>query len=377
MQDWYYDREQSRAKHEILRRYLTPFAQKILRQWPSIDFIDGFSGPWENRDEENLSDTSIGVSLQTLSAVAESLGHNTSNRLIRCIFNEEKSSSFAKLETYLNDNREEFPLLKTAIFRGKFEDNAVEIRRSATHAFQLLFIDPTGYTGFPPSSLGLFKGRSTEIIVNFMRSFIERFVSGEHEDRERHLAGLVGQKRAKYLLVTGLTIESLEAEYLSMLRSDLGYRFAGFSPIHNKDKNEIHFNLAYATNHFAGMEVLRNAEYGALSEYDRKRFERSRDTTTSDLFEGMDEELEVRGPYLQRRRAHLDGVDQALQKELAKHPNGIDFGNLAATVQQSHFLRQTELKAALVEMADRGVVQPAWRERSRKKPSVRDVIQLT
>jgi len=74
LNDFYRDREQSQAKHEILRRYLTPFANKILHAWPSIDFIDGFAGPWENRDEDGFSDTSIGIALETLSRVAEQRG---------------------------------------------------------------------------------------------------------------------------------------------------------------------------------------------------------------------------------------------------------------------------------------------------------------
>jgi three-Cys-motif partner protein len=245
LSDLYYGREQSQAKHEILGRYLLPFANKILSKWPSIDFIDGFSGPWENNDKETLSDTSIGIALRTLSEVAEKGGHNARNPRIRCIFNEADPKSYALLHAFIDKHGRDYPLLKIDIFQGAFEGNAAKIWRAADHSFQLLFVDPTGYTGFPPSSLALFKGRSSEVIVNFMRSFIERFVSGEHRDRKRYLVGLVGAKRAQYLLDTGVSIESVEDEYLSMLRGDLGYKFAGFSPIHNPDRNEIHFNLVF------------------------------------------------------------------------------------------------------------------------------------
>lgn len=230
MSDLYDGREQSRAKHDILRRYLEPFSNKILSAWKSIDFIDGFSGPWKNSDTKKLSDTSIGISLRTLSDVAEARGHSAGSPQIRCIFNEKDPKAYARLKEYTERARKEFPLIEIMTFEGEFSKNADVIRKAANNQFQLLFVDPTGYTGFPPSALKLFGNRSSEIIVNFMRSFMERFVSGDHLDKEAALVGLVGAKRAQYLLDTGADIKDVEAEYLKMLRADLGYGFAGFSP---------------------------------------------------------------------------------------------------------------------------------------------------
>lgn len=41
----YIDREQTQAKHFILRGYLQELAYKVLRGW-DIAYVDGFSGPW-------------------------------------------------------------------------------------------------------------------------------------------------------------------------------------------------------------------------------------------------------------------------------------------------------------------------------------------
>jgi len=179
----YVGREQTLAKHDILRRYLEPFSIKILPAWKSIDFIDGFSGPWENTDKENLSDTSIGISLRILSGVAEASGHTSQSPRIRCIFNEKDRKTYSRLLDYIERARIEFPLIEIKTFQGEFSENAAAIRKAANNAYQLLFVDPTGYTGFPPSALSLFGNRSSEIIVNFMRSFMERFVSGDHLDK--------------------------------------------------------------------------------------------------------------------------------------------------------------------------------------------------
>lgn len=374
MENLYVGREQSQAKHAILSRYLTPFANKILSTWKSIDFIDGFSGPWKNVDTVDLSDTSIGVALRTLSSVAEVLGHSHQDRRIRCIFNEANPEAYRRLDTFIRRRSDDFPLLKLHTFQGEFEVNAASIRSAANHEFQLLFIDPTGYTGFPPSSLALFNGRSSEIIINFMRSFIERFVSGNHEDRDRHLAGLIGEKRARYLIDTGLSIQSIENEYLSMLRGDLGYRYAGYSPIHNPDRDQIHFNLAYATNHFAGMEVMRCAEFAALSEHDRNRFTKSLGDTGGGLFGDMLDEMEITGPYLRTRKRHIKDAQAVLEELVNQNPRGMAFGEMAAIAQQTLYLRRSELGDVVVKMAEQGVVQPSWRARNGRKPKQTDQI---
>ena len=376
MQDLYRDREQSEAKHQILRRYITPFAYKILQTYPSLDFIDGFSGPWKNNDTDNLTDTSIGISLRTLSSVAVSLGHKPGSPRIRCIFNEADPTAYAQLHAFVARSRSEFPLVKICTFQGEFATNAPAIKSAADHSFQLLFVDPTGYTGFPPQSLSHFRGRSTELIVNVMRSFIERFVSGNHRDQESALIGLVGAKRAQYLKDTGLTIESLEAEYLSMLRGTLGYKFAGYSPIHNPDKNQIHFNLAYATNHPEGMEAMRNAEFRALSEHDRNRYKKTDLGCAPSLFDALDSEPEIRGPYLTARKGHEEKAAQVMLDILADHPRGLRFDELSARAQQVLFLKRTELGAEIVKLAFKGAVNDPWKERKGRTPGKSDTIKL-
>lgn len=374
MNKLYVGREQSLAKHEILRQYIEPFAYKIVKQWKCLDFVDCFSGPWKNNDTIDLSDTSIGVSLRTLSDVAEQLGHTSSDRRIRCIFNEADPESYTLLKAFIDQRHADYPLLNIMTFEGKFEDNAGTIKEACQNNFQLLFVDPTGWTGFSPEALSQFKGRSTEVIVNMMRSFIGRFVSGEHEHRDAALAGLVGHKRAQYLIDTGLTIKTVEDEYLRMLRSTLGYKYAGFSPIHNPDKNEIQFNLAYATHHPAGMEVMRNAEFNALSKHDRVRYNKSKSEVGPDLFAGFQDELEVMGPYLKERKRHQKEARYVLQDLVSKNPAGLPFDEMAALAQQSLYLKQSEISDILVEMAADGFVKATWKDRNGRKPLKKDLI---
>ena len=64
MTDPYSGREQTKAKHFILKRYLQALAFKVL---PSFDitYVDGFSGPWETKTEA-FSDTSFMIAINVL-----------------------------------------------------------------------------------------------------------------------------------------------------------------------------------------------------------------------------------------------------------------------------------------------------------------------
>ncbi|GAA6180130.1 hypothetical protein NBRC116594_15680 [Shimia sp. NS0008-38b] len=376
MQDLYAGREQSKAKHEIYARYLVPFATKILSTWRTIDVIDGFAGPWKNNDTLNLSDTSIGVSLRELSKVAEQQGHEASSPRIRCIYNEADPDSYQILKAFIERSKPEYPLLKLLTFEGTFEQNSVAIDRAADHQFRLLFVDPTGYSGFPPSCLRTFdNGRSYEIIVNMMRSFLERQATGGHPDTRKNLAGLLGAKRAERLVRGDLTIELVEQEYLKMLKEDLGFRFSCYSPIHNPDRDQIHFNLAYGTNHPEGLEVLRNAEFKALSDHDRTRFTKKVDQKGGDLFGDMFDEIEVRGPYLRARQEHCERVESTIRSVLIKH-GATEFFELAAKVQEQLYLKRTEIGAAIVNMTKAEIVSDQWRQPRQRKPRHKDVITL-
>src|SRR6266446_4601515 len=62
--DAYSGREQTKAKHFILRRYLQALAFKVLT-FSDITYVDGFSGPWETKTE-NFSDSSFMIAISVL-----------------------------------------------------------------------------------------------------------------------------------------------------------------------------------------------------------------------------------------------------------------------------------------------------------------------
>ena len=79
----------------------------------------------------------------------------------------------------LNKPSEEFEI-KT--YCGKFEDAVREIQAFIGVSFPLIFIDPTGWTGYPFDKLEpLFFGSKCEVLINFMYDFVNRFAYSEDE----------------------------------------------------------------------------------------------------------------------------------------------------------------------------------------------------
>ncbi|MFP3423041.1 hypothetical protein R0K19_27115, partial [Bacillus sp. SIMBA_161] len=69
---------------------------------------------------------------------------------------------------------------------------------------------------------------------------------------------------------------------------------------------------------------MRTAEFQALSDYDRQRFNKKQ-PPQDDLFGRIGEQLDVTGPYLRTRMSHLERADGELLRLLAQHPAGLKF----------------------------------------------------
>src|SRR5438128_2625334 len=93
----YSGREQTEAKHFILRRYLQALAFKILTV-QDITYVDGFSGPWETKADD-FSDSSFMIALSVLrDAQTQILNRTGVRQRIRCFLSENNAEAFAQLE---------------------------------------------------------------------------------------------------------------------------------------------------------------------------------------------------------------------------------------------------------------------------------------
>ncbi|MGR9431352.1 three-Cys-motif partner protein TcmP [Rhizobium leguminosarum] len=94
----YQGREQTEAKHFILRRYLQTLAFKTLHGgWSTLAYIDGFSGPWQSKTPDH-SDSSFMIAVQVLKDAQTKARQSGKQPRIKCFFAEENRDSFAQLQ---------------------------------------------------------------------------------------------------------------------------------------------------------------------------------------------------------------------------------------------------------------------------------------
>src|SRR5882757_4739541 len=94
--DAYSGREQTKAKHFILKRYLQALAFKVLT-FSDITYVDGFSGPWETKTE-GFADSSFMIAISVLQDAQQRIFERAGQRRkIRCFFSESNSAAFAHL----------------------------------------------------------------------------------------------------------------------------------------------------------------------------------------------------------------------------------------------------------------------------------------
>lgn len=213
MGDPYLGREQTKAKHFILRRYLQALAFKVLT-FSDIKYVDGFSGPWETK-AENFNDSSFMIALAVLQdAQARLKERHGLRRQIRCFFSERDPEAFGPLQAAVAPYHNPVEGFAIKAYCGKFEDAVGEIQSFIGRSFPLIFIDPTGWTGYPFHTIKpLFTGRKVEVLINFMYDHINRFAHSDDPETVASLEPILGgpgwRDRLDPNLPRGLAVEKL------------------------------------------------------------------------------------------------------------------------------------------------------------------------
>jgi three-Cys-motif partner protein len=256
--DPYSGREQTKVKHFILKRYLQALAFKVLT-FSDLTYIDGFSGPWETRTE-NFSDSSFMIAISVLQDAQKLvLQRMRKQRRIRCFFSENNAEAFAQLQeavTVFHKPQEEFEI-KT--YRGKFEDAIGEIQAFIGTSFPLIFIDPTGWTGYPFNKIKpLFARPKCEVLINFMYEFVNRFAYSDDEDIISSLDPILGgpgwRNRLDPSLPRGPAVEKLFRE---TLKSAGDFDFVISTKIDKATAERPHFFITYGTKSPDGLKTFR------------------------------------------------------------------------------------------------------------------------
>ena len=117
------------------------------------------------------------IAIRTLLEVQEKMHRERGiKRNIRCFFSEENPNTFTRLERSVRQFHMPDDGFEIKTYSGKFENAVAEIQAFIGSSFPLIFIDPTGWTGYPLDKIKpLFDRNKREVLINFMFDFLNRF----------------------------------------------------------------------------------------------------------------------------------------------------------------------------------------------------------
>lgn len=379
MADPYSGREQTKAKHFILKRYLQALTFKVLRFY-DITYVDGFSGPWETKTEDFL-DSSFMIAISVLQDAQQKIQLQTGRRpKVRCFFSENDRQAYTKLAAAIAPFHKPKAGFEIRTYCGEFESAIPEIQTFIGSSFPLIFIDPTGWTGYSFNKIGtLFNRPKCEVLINFMYDFVNRAASMSDKKTISSLDPILGgpgwETRLEPNLARGRAVEKLFRDNLAIVGN---FDFVVSTKIDRPTADRPHFFIAYGTKSRDGLKAFRETEYNALKLNARDRAdakERKRESRSGspDLFSGLDADVQ---------ETTIDEIVEE-QKTLASHDvlnilhelGPISFSGLWEMILQAYVLRVTNVKDICVDLAKRGAIEQPWGGGTRK-PRDQDVIRL-
>ena len=288
--EYYHGREQTYLKHFFLENYLERVAYIIGYSHPQFVYVDGFSGPWKAAGEA-FEDTSFIIAIQKLRQVKEGLRRVGKAPRIRCLFIEKDRRAFEDLQRAIEDVTD----IETRAINGEFEALIPDILRFCGSSFSLIFIDPTGWTGFGLRKIQpILQRRRGEVLVNFMFDHINRFLDDPRPEIARTFDELFGGPGWDDAVRQGEDREEAIIQlYCDRLRSVGGFRHVTSTRILKPTVDRSYFYLVYGTRHIKGLREFRRIERKTVEEQERirptaKQQARVRRTGQSELFDAQE-----------------------------------------------------------------------------------------
>ncbi len=219
-----------------------------------ICYVDCFAGPWSD-ESEDLSGTSIAVSLQILDRCRQALERRRVSLRFRALYVEKDKAAFARLLRHISGRT------PSGIDAKAMEGDFVALREEiltwcGNKAFVFFFIDHTGWKDVGVGVLQpLLQRPRSEFLINFMYDFVNRTASMPGwKDEIASLLGeavelgdLPGPEREKLLLNT----------YRKNLKRHMAsdgkwWARSAYVRVLDREKERPKYHLVYLTSHPRG-----------------------------------------------------------------------------------------------------------------------------
>ncbi|MER9395604.1 MULTISPECIES: three-Cys-motif partner protein TcmP [unclassified Mesorhizobium] len=379
MDNTYFLREQTAAKHFILRHYLQELSLITLQgAFSTLTYVDGFSGPWMSR-KADFSDTSFMIAIGVLKKIRIQLRARGLRPTIKCFFVEKDEAAFTQLQSAVTIHHDEADSFCVETFNGRFEESIPAIMKFA-QGMTLTFIDPTGWTDYAFDRIGPLLARpASETLVNFMYDHISRFTSWDDETITASFNGILRpgwRNRIDRSLPPG---EAAERLFRKEFKEAGAFERVVSTPI-KKLSDRTHFCITYGTRHPKGLEIYRGIEHRALRDHEFRRLEsrlaKIEATGQSLLFKAGD--LNPSNAVDIQCAVEQEAATAWLEKRLRGSEVDELFEDMWPDMLELFMLRKTDAKDICVELAKRAIIRPTWKDRGNRirKPDDTDPIRL-
>jgi three-Cys-motif partner protein len=358
MNDEYKEREQSGIKHIALRKYLEA-AARIIGLWKDFSYVDCCAGPWESRCQD-YGDTSFGIAVETLKQTKEWLHNQGKNPRFRALLIEEKREPFKQLASFAAQSSDKSVQVNAQ--NWDFREHASEIVQfvSNPQSFGFIFIDPTGWKlaelgGLEP----LLRIKPGEVLINFMSSFIVRFLNDEATNMDEILG-------PDYRDIRALDHEEQEEEavrrYCDLIRRQGDLQYVCALPVLKPDQDAIHFYLIYGTRSPKGVEVFKQVEKQTERETEVMRAQLQQDKRQNgDLF--TPDVLYSREERYKRLRERSKRNARKTLESLISSRGSVLYDDCWAEALQFPAVYEPDLRAWLKKQEDLGSIRIDGRKR--------------
>lgn len=351
----YRNREQAYVKHCLLKNYLERLFMIIGQSQSIIRYVDCFSGPWKDQDE-NLQDTSIGISLEIMRKCSDGLARMGKSVKFHALFIEKDKQAFEKLEAYLRANTS--PDIVTTARNGEFYDLRDQILNwCGQENFTFFFIDPKGWKKVVeiPTLESFLKRPNSEFLINFMYDFLLR--THTQESFYQDMMAIFGAVTD----TSSMAPKQKEAYLINLYRKRLkkiapsrgGNPRTAHVPILYPLRDRTLYHLVYLTRHSRGITVFMDASekleiIQRQAREQAKQENREERTCQLELFQSCDEISAVKHMDLEEVKSYWLG-------KLSDHARRFGIDQLADMIEETGWF-ESDFQAAFRELTLEGCV---------------------
>lgn len=244
----------TKAKHDILRRYLQAWFPILNRYNDRIVYIDGFCGPGRYKGDEPGS---------PIIAIDVAANHRRTMRgELVFLFLDERQDRIDHLQQELN--AASIPAhFKVVVECGKFDEKFGQALNSLGKdgtplAPTFAFVDPFGFSGIPFSIIKkLLDQPRCEVFITFMVDAVNRFLEHPEDRIVQHIVNAFGTKESiEIAKKNGNRVELLRTLYQRQLESIA--KFVRYFEMRDRN-NRTQYYLFFATNNELGHLKMKEA----------------------------------------------------------------------------------------------------------------------